>query len=185
MENKQARLEKITTTVLSLGATKAGAVEVKDITLDRIFRDICASNACGAYGKNWTCPPAVGNIDEMMDELRTYDCAVVYQLVGEIEDSFDFEGMTEVGARHQKLVFAVRDAVEAFESDDVLFLGAGGCRLCPTCAKVTDEPCRFPEKAMRSLEAYGINVSKLATLAGMKYINGANTVTYFGAVFLR
>jgi hypothetical protein len=35
---------------------------------------------------------------------------------------------------------------------------------------------------MPSLEAYGVNVSKLAASAGMKYINGQNTVTYFGAV---
>ena len=32
------------------------------------------------------------------------------------------------------------------------------------------------------LEAYGINVSRMAQTAGMKYINGTNTVTYFGAV---
>jgi hypothetical protein len=35
---------------------------------------------------------------------------------------------------------------------------------------------------MPSLEAYGVNVSALASAAGMKYINGQNTVTYFGAV---
>jgi hypothetical protein len=35
---------------------------------------------------------------------------------------------------------------------------------------------------MPSLEAYGINVSELAKAAGMNYINGQNTVTYFGAV---
>ena len=35
---------------------------------------------------------------------------------------------------------------------------------------------------MASLEAYGVNVSRMAQAAGMKYINGANTVTYFGAV---
>ena len=34
---------------------------------------------------------------------------------------------------------------------------------------------------MSSLATYGINVSKLAKAAGMKYINGQNTVTYFGA----
>jgi len=39
-----------------------------------------------------------------------------------------------------------------------------------------------PDRAMPSLEAYGINVSLLAKTSGMKYINGANTVTYFGAV---
>ena len=35
---------------------------------------------------------------------------------------------------------------------------------------------------MKSLEAYGIHVSKMAEAAGMKYINGQDTVTYFGAV---
>ncbi|MFR9235458.1 MAG: DUF2284 domain-containing protein [Eisenbergiella massiliensis] len=34
-----------------------------------------------------------------------------------------------------------------------------------------------------SLEAYGINVSTLAAQCGMRYINGKDTVTYFGAVF--
>ncbi|MBM3710008.1 MAG: DUF2284 domain-containing protein, partial [Actinobacteria bacterium] len=32
-----------------------------------------------------------------------------------------------------------------------------------------------------SLEAYCMNVSTLAELCNMKYINGQNTVTYFGA----
>ena len=39
-----------------------------------------------------------------------------------------------------------------------------------------------PEEAVASLETYGGNVSKLAPAAGMKYINGKDTVTYFGAV---
>ena len=64
-------------------------------------------------------------------------------------------------------------------------MGSYGCGLCPVCAKKTDEPCRFPDLAMSSLEAYGIYVSKMAEAAGMNYINGANTVTYFGAVFFR
>ena len=38
------------------------------------------------------------------------------------------------------------------------------------------------EQAMPSLEAYGVNVSQLAKTAEMKYVNGQDTVTYFGAV---
>ena len=33
-----------------------------------------------------------------------------------------------------------------------------------------------------SWRLYGINVSELAASSGMKYINGQNTVTYFGAL---
>jgi len=57
--------------------------------------------------------------------------------------------------------------------------------VCPVCGKRTGEPCRHPQQAISSLEAYGVNVSLLAQAAGMRYTNGQNTVTYFGAVFCR
>ena len=71
----------------------------------------------------------------------------------------------------------------AFPDPGVLHLGAGGCGICRACARREDLPCRHPELAVASLEGYGVNVSALAASAGMKYVNGQNTVTYFGAVF--
>ena len=65
----------------------------------------------------------------------------------------------------------------------VLYLTAGACGVCKTCAKQEALPCRFPDRATSSLEAYGIHVSRLAESAGMRYINGVNTVTYFAAIF--
>ncbi|MBM3714098.1 MAG: DUF2284 domain-containing protein, partial [Actinobacteria bacterium] len=65
--------------------------------------------------------------------------------------------------------------------DGYLQLTAGECSVCQVCAQVENKPCRFPEKAISSLEAYCMNVSTLAGLCNMKYINGQNTVTYFGA----
>ena len=37
-------------------------------------------------------------------------------------------------------------------------------------------------KMIASLETYCVNVSQLANKCGMKYTNGANTVTYFSAI---
>lgn len=165
-----------------LGAYKAAVIEVKDISLDRSFRDMCAQNSCGVYGKCWTCPPDVGDIDELMERVGRYDYALVYQTVSELEDSFDFEGMMEAKKRSYGITHQLRKALDAIPFQKALHLGAGGCGVCEVCAKRTNEPCRFPERAMASLEAYGINVSQLAKAAGMKYINGQNTVTYFGAV---
>ena len=150
---------------------------------------MCASNACGNYGRCWMCPPDIGPIDELMAQVKTYDTALVYQTVGQLEDSYDFEGMMDAAADHNRLVQFIREYLSPAsfgeEFSAILHLGAGGCHVCETCAKKTGEPCRFPDKALPSLEAYGINVSKLASAAGMKYINGQNTVTYFGAVLLR
>jgi len=167
---------------LELGATKANVIEVKDVVFDPVFREMCVSNVCGQYGKCWTCPPDVGEIDALIAEAQGYSRILVYQTVGELEDSYDFEGMIEAGNTHNRLAQALRRELSKEAFSKVLHLGAGGCRLCKICAKKTNESCRHPDLAMKSLEAYGIHVSKLAESAGMKYVNGQDTVTYFGAV---
>ena len=183
MENKTYDTDKLVSAVLSLGAYKANVIDVSDVQFDVRFRDMCASNACGQYGRCWTCPPDVGEIHETIDEIKQYRKVMVYQTVGELEDSYDFETMVEVGNGHNVRVQQVRALFETEKITDAIHLGAGGCRICEVCAKKTDEPCRYPDLALKSLEAYVVNVSKLAEAADMKYINGQNTVTYFGAVF--
>ncbi len=172
----------MTDAVLSLGVKNAAIIDVDKIELDARFRDMCAANTCGVYGKCWMCPPDVGEIHELMAKIKEYDYALVYQTIGELEDSFDYEGMIEAKKEHKRVSFGIRDAFPSDKVSSYLHISAGGCGVCEVCSKVTNEPCRYPDKAISSLEAYGVNVSKLAALAGMKYINGVNTVTYFGAV---
>ena len=128
------------------------------------------------------CPPDIGDIDSLIAELGKYDHALVYQTVTALEDSFDFEGMTEARRKMTPIALALRDVFADRGITKVLHLGAGGCGLCPVCGKASGEACRFPELAMPSLESHGVNVSKLAEAADMKYINGQNTVTHFGTV---
>ena len=165
-----------------LGAYKAEIIRTSDIVLDRAFRDMCASNACGMYGKCYMCPPDVGDIDQLIASVGEYDYALVYQTVSVLEDSYDYEGMVEARKRTADIAKALRKCFEEICAGRVLHLGAGGCGVCETCAKREGLPCRAPELAMPSLEAYGVNVSELAKASGMKYINGQDTVTYFGAV---
>ena len=179
-ENITPEPEVLKEEILRLGAKAVAVISVENISFDTAFRDMCASNACGNYGKNYMCPPDVGEIDGLIREAKTYSHAIVYQSIGLLEDSYDFEGMMGAGQFHNDLVQNVR-ALFGKYGQKALHLGAGGCRLCPVCGKKTGEPCRFPHKALASLESYGINVSKLAAQCGMRYINGENTVTYFGA----
>lgn len=168
--------------VRGLGAYKAGVVDLQDVRFDRAFRAMCETNACGNYGKCWMCPPDAGDIDALMNEAQSYQKALVYQTVGTLEDSYDFEGMMEAARLHNELSRALAKWFATLPFAKKLHLGAGGCHMCGVCAKRTNEPCRHPELAMPSLETYGINVSELAASSGMKYINGQNTVTYFGAL---
>jgi predicted metal-binding protein len=90
--------------------------------------------------------------------------------------------MVEAGKRNGDVIKKVN---RALLGSGALVLGAGGCPLCEECTAKVNQPCRFPDQAVTSLEAYGINVSTTAGKAGMKYINGANTVTYFGAILFK
>lgn len=182
MTEHQQELLKLTKRAVALGAHKASVIPVASIPFDAGLRKACEANYCGNYGKNWTCPPDVGPIDELITTAREFKHALVFQTVAPLEDSFDFEGMQEALRKHREVTKYIAGAIaEAGVAEGMLQLTAGGCISCEKCAKRDGEPCRYPDEAVASLEAYGIYVAKLAQLAGMNYINGKNTVTYFGA----
>lgn len=162
------------------GAYKAFIIDVDKIPFDENLRSYCTANYCGSFGKNYACPPYVGDAEKVIAQARSYRKALIFQTVNQIEDSYDFEGMQEAQIKHSKIAELI-DAEIRKQYDNYLQLTAGGCTVCPVCALINNKPCRFPEKAISSLEAYCMNVSELAGLCDMNYINGQNTVTYFGA----
>lgn len=174
--------EKLVSAALKAGAHKAVIFPAEKIVLSEMFRDICKSNQCGKYGKCWVCPPELPDADEVMATIRSYDRVLWYQTVSSIEDSFDIEGMIEAGKNHVQLSQRLRDMVADSLPGNALHLSCGGCRLCAKCAKEDGEPCRMPQKAIASLEGYCVDVYNTTKDTQLKYINGQNTVTYFGAV---
>lgn len=169
----------------SVGFTNAEIIDVSKIVCDRKFREQCASNVCGVYGKCWMCPPDIGDIDELIAEVKSYSKGLLYQSIFELEDSFDFEGMVEGGRTQNQRSRALNKELKALGYTDYLHLSKGGCGHCSPCFKAKGEECPFPEEALSSLEAYGIHVSATVKDTSMKYINGQNTVTYFGIVLFR
>lgn len=175
------KLTDIRELVTSVGFDNVGVILAEDIPYDASLIELCKSNGCGNYGKNYTCPPHIGETDALIQKAKKYKKAVVFQKIYSIEDSFDIEGMDTARTDFRRATQRVHDLCMK-ECGDFLTLGAGPCNLCPVCGVVEGAECRFPERAVASLESYGIFVSVLAQKCGMKYINGVNTVTYFGAV---
>ncbi|MBR4873260.1 MAG: DUF2284 domain-containing protein [Clostridia bacterium] len=169
-------------TALDLGLSGAVVFPAAALVTDRAFRAMCADNRCGMYGKCWTCPPDAGDIDELIAKLGEFDTCLLYQTITDIEDSYDFEGMQEAGNRHATLGRTLAKRLLPEIGSKSLHLGAGGCRFCPRCAKRDGLPCRAPAEALSSMEAYGIDVYKTVSKTALKYINGQNTVTYFGVI---
>lgn len=168
---------------LEAGAARAAVIPADMVVLSAEFADICATNACGQYGRNWMCPPEVGDIHQLMDRVRAYPQALVYQTISPLEDSYDWEGMQAASAAHAQLSRRLRRKLSGLIGEGSLHLTCGGCGLCASCTKAEGQPCRFPEEALPSVESYGIDVYNTVKGTDLKYINGPDTVTYFGMVF--
>ncbi len=118
----------------------------------------------------------------MIDRARGYDRALVYETVGEITDKRDKTGIDKAALLHDEVAQRI---LEGSPPGDLLHLSAGTCRICERCTAMDDEPCRNPKRALPSMAAYGIHVYALAERCGLRYSNGDDTVTYFGAVLFR
>lgn len=169
-------IEDIIREAKSMGFSEVGELDSKTITLKQEVRDMCASNTCGMYGKNWSCPPGSGELDICREELKDYKYGVIVQTVGDIEDSFDFEGMMEVQDKHTKMY---EDFAEVLKKKykKVLCLGTGTCTICKECT-YPDNPCRFPDKQISSMESYGMLVSEICKDNNMKYYYGSDKICY-------
>lgn len=152
-------------------------IPASEIPFAQSVADACKSNQCGKYGSCWTCPPGVGAYQELEKKIKTYESAAVFTCKYDLEDSFDFEGMMDGQRATMQVLYGIMDKLRA-DGEAFWTLGCGGCSLCKPCT-YPDAPCRFPEKAVVSVEACGIHVVNLSKNIGIKYNNGANTVTYF------
>lgn len=165
------------------GIYQYGLIETKQIIFSKEVRSLCEGNVCRNYGTTWACPPAVGTIGECKEKCLKYDMALVFSAKYNLEDSFDYEGMIFGHNEFKKVCDKLADLVKD-KLSDFLLLSNEGCMRCSECTYPYN-PCRFPEMLFPSVEGFGIMVNELAKSANIKYINGENTVTYFGLLLFR
>ena len=166
---------------LALGFSQAVVIDPKSLVAREDVRAMCAQDKCGAYGKNWTCPPHIGTIPQCQQKLRQYRRGILVQTVGQLSKAVDTKGYHRAQQQHLQSFHALARAISA-RFPKALFLGAGGCRVCDVCAY--PEPCRFPEQAMGSMEGYGLFVTQVCRDAGIPYHHGDRTITYTGCILL-
>jgi predicted metal-binding protein len=159
------------------------AFDLNLIRIDQAVRNICKQNACGQYGRNHMCPPAIKDIKEWEKEILSYKNAIIVTKVYQTKGRYDMKAMFDGIKDFQKtLVRLKEDLIGRFPDQRLLLLGAGSCFICKKCTYRDGKPCRFPGKAFPSVEACGIDVMSLSKSAGVKYNNGKNTVTYIGVL---
>lgn len=167
---------------LEAGFSRATALNASTLEPLDAVRDMCAVDRCNMYGHCWTCPPGCGSIEENAAEIAKYSRGIIVQTTRELADDFDHEGMEACGAEHGAAFTKLRDILRA-EYPEMLALGAGGCRLCNVCA-YPGAPCRFPDRAQSSMEAYGLLVSDVCVKNNLGYYYGPGTMTFTGCFLL-
>ena len=164
------------------GFTAWAKLDVSTIELKPEVRDMCAANSCGMYGKRWSCPPGCGSLEECAQRMKGYTQGILVQTVGDIEDGFDFEAMMEIEAEHKQNFLEMYDSLRE-AGKKVLAVGSGCCTVCGKCT-YPDEPCRFPDKIVSSMEAYGMLVLQICKDNGLTYYYGPDKMAYTSCFLL-
>ncbi len=166
--------------VYRAGFQDAGVLKTGDLRFHSEVRAICQENRCRGYGGSWACPPAVGTPEECRARVKSFDKLLLFSKAYLLADSMDLaavgDAMGDFKARALALGKALRPRLPR-----LLILSNEGCGRCQACTW-PEAPCRFPEELQPSVEGFGFLVSELAQQAGIPYLNGKNTVTFFGAV---
>lgn len=162
-----------------LGFDVAAPLDPQSLEAREDVRAMCAADKCGAYNKNWMCPPACGTLAQCRERMHQYQNGILLQTVGHMSKTIDSKCYRQTERRHLENFSAFAEEIRKVYPGS-LCLGAGGCRVCRECA--FPDPCRFPEKAMSSMEGYGLFVTQVCRDAGVAYHYGERTITYTACI---
>lgn len=163
-----------------IGFTHVGTLNRAALQFRPEVREMCAADRCRSYAKRWCCPPACGTLEETVAKAAPFRSGLLLQSTGSLEDDFDIETMQKTEQQHKKRFLQLLKKI--FEQDcDVLPMAAGACTLCKNCT-YPDAPCRFPQFAVPSMEAYGLWVSKVCEDSSLPYTYGPRTITYTSCI---
>jgi predicted metal-binding protein len=169
---------------LQANASAAATVDTSVIQFLEDVRKACERNLCRKYDTNWMGPPAIGPVSELKQRATAYRRGLLFQTIHRFNSSLEYaRGMFAAAGTHEKVFRKLLAKIRsAHPAEDILPLNVGCCSVCERCAYLDQEPCRNPDQAVSSVEAYGMNVIGLQKSAGLSYSNGKNSVTYVGLI---
>lgn len=167
---------------LDLGFSHAAPMDPATLRPREEVRAMCAADRCGAFGRNWVCPPALGPLEESRRTIARYRSGLLVQTSGALDDPYDYEGMMALGEQQKQRLADFRDVLRP-RYPGLLTLGHGACTICNTCT-YPSAPCRKPHLAVVAMEAFGLVVSDVCTDNGLGYNYGPETMTYTGCYLL-
>ena len=159
-----------------------GYLPVSEVTFSDRVRYICETE-CPQYGRSWSCPPAVGTVEECRARVNRYEEAFVFASLSEVESMDNLNLMLESRKGHEEIT---RQITKLFREAgcEMLTLSTESCIQCKQCT-YPDAPCRRPEVQYPCVESYGIMVTELSEQIGIPYMQEYGVLTWYSVIVLR
>lgn len=154
-----------------------------ELTFKEEVRQICKQE-CPMYGKSWSCPPAVGTVEECRKNCMDYQGVFLFTTIAEVSDIANMEETLQTRFAHEKITRALGEIFTA-EGAQVKLLSSESCAICESCAYCEGEKCRHPQYMIPCIESHGILVTELAEKYEIPFLDSMTTVQWFGLVLYR
>ncbi|WP_461863032.1 DUF2284 domain-containing protein [Thermococcus sp.] len=133
----------------------------KEITASEVVvspRPVWKCRLCPMYGRRPGCPPHAPDWREAREWVRSFRKALIIKF-GIDYDDFENE-------KRKTLSYLLKREEEFFKKGYMyaLALFPGSCNLCDDCPFERGEPCKMPDKVRPSIDAIGIEISRLVRI---------------------
>lgn len=158
-------------------------IDPASLEFSQRVRWIC-QNECTMYGKSWACPPGVGTVEDCKARCLGYNRCLLISSLTEVADISDLQATLDTRKDHEALTDQVGQLLRQFGAEPYI-LSTEACAICPRCAILDNQPCRFPEKMHPCVESQGINIIPTLEANGLEFQYGSNVVTWVSLLFFR
>lgn len=154
-------------------------LDVSEIVFSEKVRYICKTE-CGRYGKSWSCPPAVGEVEACRKRCMKFQKVLVFTTMAEVSDTSIMDETLKTRRGHEEVTRALCGEFKK-RGIECLPLSSESCQKCEVCAY--PDACRHPEQMIPCVESFGILVTEIAEKCKIDFYCDNHTVTWFGLIF--
>lgn len=158
-----------------------GYMDPRTLEFTERVRFICKQE-CPMYGQSWACPPAVGTVAECKCKCLAYENCLMIATLTEVSDIANIEETLSTRGDHEEITNQIADLMRQ-QGVQPYILSTEACAVCPRCAYLDGQPCRYPERMHPCVESQGINVIPALEEQGIPFIYGENVVTWVSLLF--
>lgn len=158
-------------------------IDPNELEFSQRVRWIC-EHECSRYGQSWACPPGVGTVEECQAKCLRYNKGLLISTTTEVADIADIEATLATRGDHEEITDQVADVLRSLGVEPFV-LSTESCAICPRCAILDGQPCRFPEKMHPCVESQGINIIPVLEKGGLEFQYGQNVVTWVSLLLYR